>query len=596
MFKQRRQRSAMDYKQLLNPVLVLSFCLSLMTFAWTVFAQEGPAQQQRLSPRPPPLEAAINPKPLYDDFELPMPCGGKLILRHVCVPASGYFEDLALELGCDDCGRQDQGFMEGKRTSTVLGPFTLRDLPKKWRVRLAAMAKKGDGRCPSKGDGDRKGFYYFIGKYEITTFQWNAVMGDQCPDPPLTTDDPRPKTNISWFDAVEFTRRYTEWLLKNNPKVVPTFPRGRYGYLRLPTEAEWEFAARGGHMVEETEMNQGEFFPLDGGVYSDYAVFTDLAGLRTPEKRAWIGSKRPNPLGLFDTAGNAAEMVLDPFRFSVKTRLHGAAGGFIAKGGSYRKRTAEIMPGRREEMPFFLKDGAFRSSDLGFRVVLSGIVTPDDRNDTLEQQWAEVGKSGSSSMKPNTVINQEKDLLSEIERLTAASGSDTEKKNLLYLKEVIEQKNRMLTEQKEETARALIWGALFSAESILNYDMQRKRVLHDLEELEKMKKETLPESVLVSVDGDMAKARGTINILDAAIDYYVQAYISRIQESQKSPEDVFEKQMGLITKEVSREADLSYRLQTRLDIFEKHVDLFKKKKKNISKEKVLEDLIPTAGR
>ena len=31
-----------------------------------------------------------------DDFELPMPCGGKLILRHVCVPASGYFEDLAL--------------------------------------------------------------------------------------------------------------------------------------------------------------------------------------------------------------------------------------------------------------------------------------------------------------------------------------------------------------------------------------------------------------------------------------------------------------------------------------------------------------------
>ena len=116
------------------------------------------------------------------------------------------------------------------------------------------------------------------------------------------------------------------------------------------------------------------------------------------------------------------------------------------------------------------------------------------------------------------------------------------------------------------------------------------------ESCEKMKKETLPESVLVSVDGDMAKARGTINILDAAIDYYVQAYISRIQESQKSPIDVFEKQMGLITKEVGKEADLSYRLKTRLDIFKKHVDLFKKKRKNISKEKVLEDLIPTAGR
>jgi hypothetical protein len=54
--------------------------------------------------------------------------------------------------------------------------------------------------------------------------------------------------------------------------------------------------------------------------------------------------------------------------------------------------------------------------------------------------------------------------------------------------------------------------------------------------------------------------------------------------------------MVLITKEVSREADLSYRLKTRLDIFKRHVDLIKKKKKNISKEAVLEDLVPTAGR
>ena len=112
----------------------------------------------------------------------------------------------------------------------------------------------------------------------------------------------------------------------------------------------------------------------------------------------------------------------------------------------------------------------------------------------------------------------------------------------------------------------------------------------------KMKKETLPESVLETVDGDMAKALGTINILDAAIDYYVQAYISRIQDSQKYPIAVFESQMNLITKEVSREADLSYRLTTRLDIFKKHVDLVKKKKKNITKEAVLKDLVPTAGR
>jgi hypothetical protein len=468
-------------------------------------------------------------------------------------------------------------------------------LPESWRVRLSAMAKKGDGLCPSPGDGDDMGFYYFIGKYEISEFQWKTVMEDQCPKKPLTTDDPRPKTNVSWFEAIDFTRRYTEWLIKNKPDSLPQFPRGRYGYLRLPTEAEWEYAARGGHMVQENQMNHDEFFPLDGGSYSDYAVYTDRSALRTPEKRAWIGSKRPNPLGLFDTAGNVAEMVLDPFRFSVNTRLHGAVGGFIAKGGSYRKRRPEIMPGRREEIPFFLEDGAYRSSDLGFRVVLSGIVTPDNRDEALKRQWAKEEETGISSKKSIPEMDQDKDPISEIERLVGAAQSDKEKKNLNYLKDVIKQKNKMIAEERAEAAKAVIWSALFTAESIQNYDTQRKKVREGLEELKKMKEETLHESILEAVDGDIEKALGTINILDAEIDYYTQAYIATIQESQKYPPDVFEKQMERITQEVSLEADLSYRLRSRLDLFKKHVNLYREKKKNMSSDSVLKEIIPTPG-
>jgi hypothetical protein len=135
-------------------------------------------------------------------------------------------------------------------------------------------------------------------------------------------------------------------------------------------------------------MNQEEFFPLQDRPIGDFAVFTDREAAKLPERLAWIGSKAPNPAGLFDTAGNAAEMVLDPFRFSIDNRLHGAAGGIIIKGGSYRKTKVEIMPGRREEAPFFLQDGAFRSRDLGFRVILSGIVTPADREEALTKEWA----------------------------------------------------------------------------------------------------------------------------------------------------------------------------------------------------------------
>jgi hypothetical protein len=349
-------------------------------------------------------------------------------------------------------------------------------------------------------------------------------------------------------------------------------------------------------MIQENQMNHDEFFPLDGGSYSDYAVFTDRSALRTPEKRAWIGSKRPNPLGLFDTAGNAAEMVLDPFRFSVKNHLHGAAGGFIAKGGSYRKRRAEIMPGRREEMPFFLKDGAYRSSDLGFRIVLSGIVTPDNRDEVLKRQWTKEQEIGASAKKSVPEMDRDKDPLSEIERLVSAARSEEEKKNLNYLKEVIEQKNKLIATQTAEAARAVIWSALFTAESIQNYDIQRKKVREGLEELKKMKEETLHESVLEAVDGDIEKALGTINILDAEIDYYTQAYIARILESQKYSPDVFERQMDLITQEVNLEADLSYRLRSRLDLFKKQVNLYREKKKNMGLDTVLEEIIPTPGR
>ncbi|MGD9225081.1 MAG: SUMF1/EgtB/PvdO family nonheme iron enzyme, partial [Desulfobacterales bacterium] len=180
-----------------------------------------------------------------------------MILRHVCVPAGGYFADLSFDMGCKDCGRLKDSFMEGKRLSAVSGPFTLEDLPAAWRVKLKNARVNGDGRCPEPGDTNISAFYYFIGKYEVTNFQWQAVMNDVCSgkDSRFSADDARPKTAISWFEAVEFTRKYTEWLIKNAPENLPRFSNDRFGYLRLPSEAEWEYAARGGHLVTESQLN-----------------------------------------------------------------------------------------------------------------------------------------------------------------------------------------------------------------------------------------------------------------------------------------------------------------------------------------------------
>ena len=568
----------------------------LMSLPWSLPAEECPSPQRVLTSAVPTLEDTVDPNPSEADIELPMPCGGKLVLRHVCVPVDGFFEDSRLDLGCIDCGRQDQSFMDGKHRAAIAGSFSLQDLPETWRSGLYNLASSGDGLCPKPHDNSQIGLYYFISKYEISNLQWKSVMNQQCPEP-LSLDDARPTTDISWFDAIEFTRKYTEWLIKNAPHLLPRFSNDRFGYLRLPTESEWEYAARGGHRVTNLQMNTEDLFPTNERDLADYAVYTDPEATKPPEKLAWIGTKCANPLGIYDTAGNAAEMVLDPFRFSVGFRLHGAAGGFIIKGGSYRRERNEIMPGRREEQPLFLKNGAFRSSDVGFRVVLSGIVTPEDRQMLLNREWAELGqhrRGGEGNRKIAGItmeMDQSKDPLAEIDRILAASSEAAEKKNLLFLREVLKQNRILLEAQKGETIKGLIRSALFTGESILNYAIRRQVVLHEVSRLEKMKSETVSPSVRDSLADAIAKAVDTVHMIDAAIDRFVKFYINRIRESQTFPEEIFASQMELVSQKLAMEGGFSQSLKSRLNVYKKHIAIYKNQSGSINQEIIREDLL-----
>lgn len=124
---------------------------------------------------------------------------------------------------------------------------------------------------------------FYIGKYEVTQAQWKAVMGSN----PSTFSDPsRPIETISWNDAQEFIRRL-------NAK------EGHKRY-RLPTEMEWEFAARGG-------TNTRYFFGERESALGQYAWFSDNSGDKTHP----VGQKKPNQFGLYDIYGNVGEWVQD---------------------------------------------------------------------------------------------------------------------------------------------------------------------------------------------------------------------------------------------------------------------------------------------
>ena len=179
-----------------------------------------------------------------------------------------------------------------------------------------------------------------MGKYEVTQQQWRAIMGN---NPSYFKGDNRPVEKVSWNDAQQYINKL----------------KGKTGkHYRLPTEAEWEYAARGGQKYTYAGSNDVDAV----------AWYSANSGSKTHD----VGQKRANGYGLYDMSGNVWEWcqdwyASDYYRNSPCTNPSGPSSGSIRvnRGGSWFNYPRLVRSADR-----FYNSPGYRNNYLGFRLVL----------------------------------------------------------------------------------------------------------------------------------------------------------------------------------------------------------------------------------
>ena len=185
-----------------------------------------------------------------------------------------------------------------------------------------------------------KGFY--LGKYEVTQVQWQAVMGS---NPSNNKGGSRPVERVFWNNIQEFVGKLNQ-------------AAGSELY-RLPTEAEWEYSCRAG---TTTQWSFGD----DESKLVDYAWYS---GNNSPSGTKDVGQKLPNPWGLYDMHGNVYEWCQDwygSYSSEAQTDPQGSVSDSyrVLRGGYFRADARYTRSaGRNGNSPGYSYD------NIGFRLL-----------------------------------------------------------------------------------------------------------------------------------------------------------------------------------------------------------------------------------
>jgi formylglycine-generating enzyme len=203
---------------------------------------------------------------------------------------------------------------------------------------------------------------FYISKYEVTQAEYKSIMGTNPSDTDRGIGDNNPVNKVSWYDAVEYCNKRSRqegltpaYTINGN---TVTWNKNANGY-RLPTEAEWEYAARGGHQAGSYNIYAGS------DTMSSVAWYSDNSGGKTHP----VGQKQSNELGIYDMSGNVWEWCWDWAGHDPSGSVTDPAGpssgsNRVVRGGSWYYLATDCRSARRSYY-----SPSYGLNTLGFRVV-----------------------------------------------------------------------------------------------------------------------------------------------------------------------------------------------------------------------------------
>jgi formylglycine-generating enzyme len=180
---------------------------------------------------------------------------------------------------------------------------------------------------------------FYIAEFPVTQELYEAVMET---NPSYFKGKKRPVEQVSWLEAKAFIEKLNE---------------DSDGLFRLPSEAEWEYAARGGNKNHDFEFSGSENLDLVGWY-----------GMNSNQETKPVGLKMPNELGIYDLSGNVWEWCEDWYEDYSKKPKNGSAyiekGSYrVLRGGSWGGTSVRCRTARR-----YYHSPEFRSRYIGFRL------------------------------------------------------------------------------------------------------------------------------------------------------------------------------------------------------------------------------------